>query len=144
MGRYIMKNTQSHNTLHKGEWERQGHPNWATSGIKDIIERHNVLLRCVMKCVLFLVCCSGCCPHDLCMVCNIEMLLVVDDRWMILHLVHSELEIQPPGWHSERFLDWMEPVDLVVDLRYKNEYNGERKRIIRHLLKQVGLQLLAC
>ena len=23
MGRYIMKNTQSHNVLHKGEWERQ-------------------------------------------------------------------------------------------------------------------------
>ena len=54
------------------------------------------------------------------MVCNIEMLLVVNDRRMILHLAHSELEIQPPGWHSERFLDWMEPVDLVVDLRYEN------------------------
>ena len=62
------------------------------------------------------------------MVCNIEMLLVVNDRRMIIHLACSELEIQPPGWHSDKFLDWMEPVDLVVDLRYENEYE-ERKRI---------------
>ena len=77
------------------------------------------------------------------MVCNIEMLVVVDDRQTIIHLARSELEIQPSGWHSERFLDWMEPVDLVVDLQYKNEYNEERKRIC-HLLRQVSLQLLAC